>query len=197
MDPDRPRDTKLIGGNAPVLGALCIPTKFLRGSPWTQYKFAMFKLLSSGLLVAKNLVAFHPEGDTELQLFQGIKSAIAECNENVLEKLLEVNSRFEQEQIGTRPRSKLPSEIFLAALAHESEATVYLHHLFRAEVYLPSDCRDELEQWAREEEENLNPLAYWILSAAGDAYHRGPYTHEDADEVRAWLIGDEDEEVQV
>lgn len=165
---------KTIDGARGILNVRCIPNRLLRGSsPWTAEKLNFLKFLRQGwrFLQTDFFLKISP-----MALFDGMASAIAECNAEALTVLLELHfAAFQDES----------SHASLSAAGRVRYAVSFSHPLPLELFHLATRQRNSAELMGlllREGVDSIGDdatLTKWALTARSDG---------DSNKVAEWLL---------
>jgi hypothetical protein len=163
---------KTIDGARGILNIRYIPKRLLRGSPWTPEKIAFLRLIRQGWrFLQKDFVL----KVSPVAIFDGMASAIAECNMEALSVLLELHfAAFQDEASHTnvtaygRVRSAvsfshpIPLELFHLATKQQEHSTELIGLLLREGI---DSIRDDviLTKWALGARRDNNKVGEWLL----------------------------------
>jgi hypothetical protein len=163
---------KTIDGARGILNIRYIPKRLLQGSPWTSEKIAFLRLIRQGWrFLQKDFVL----KVSPLALFDGMASAITECNIEALGVLLELHfAAFQDEAPHTnitnsgRVRSAvsfsdpIPLELFHLATKQQEHSAELIGLLLREGI---DSIRDDviLTKWALGARRDNNKVGEWLL----------------------------------
>lgn len=162
---------KTIDGTRGIFNVRCIPGRLLRGSPWMPEKVAFLKFIRQGwrFLQKDFVLKISPTA-----MFDGMASAIAECNTEALSVLLELHFATFQDE--TSPSSVTASGRLPCSISFSHPLPLELFHLAtrqRRSAELMSlllregigSIHDDaiLTKWALEVRSDDNKVAKWLL----------------------------------
>jgi hypothetical protein len=160
---------KTIYGARGILNIRYIPKRLLHGSPWTPEKIAFLRLIRQGWrFLQKDFVL----KVSPVAIFDGMASAIAECNIEALSVLLELHFAAFQDEASqtdvTAVRSAvsfshpIPLELFHQATRQQEHSTELIGLLLREGI---DSIRDDviLTKWALRARRDNNKVGEWLL----------------------------------
>jgi hypothetical protein len=162
---------KTIHGARGILNVRYIPNRLLRGSPWTPENLAFLKFIRQGwrFLQRDFVLTISP-----VAIFDGMASAIAECNSEALKVLLELHfAAFQDETSYTRRTASgrtwyavsfshpIPLELFHLATRQRDSAEL-MGLLLREGIDSIQDDAT-LTKWALGARSGDNKIAGWLL----------------------------------
>jgi hypothetical protein len=160
---------KTIDGARGILNIRYIPKRLLQGSPWTPEKIAFLRLIRQGWrFLQKDFVL----KVSPVAIFDGMASAIAECNIEALSVLLELHFAAFQDEASqtdvTAVRSAvsfshpIPLELFHQATRQQEHSTELIGLLLREGI---DSIRDDviLTKWALRVRRDNNKVGEWLL----------------------------------
>jgi hypothetical protein len=160
---------KTIDGARGILNVRYIPKRLLQGSPWTPEKIAFLRLIRQGWrFLQKDFVL----KGSPVAVFDGMASAIAECNTEALSVLLELHFAAFQDEASqtnvTAVRSAvsfshpIPLELFHQATKQQEHSTELIGLLLREGI---DSIRDDviLTKWALGARRENNKVGEWLL----------------------------------
>jgi hypothetical protein len=162
---------KTVDGARGILNARYIPNRLLRGSPWTTENLAFLKFIRQGwrFLQKDFVLTISP-----VAIFDGMASAIAECNSEALKVLLELHFAAFQDKTCYTGRTAsgrvwyafsfshpIPLELFHLATRQRDSAEL-IRLLLREGI---DSIRDDaiLTKWALGARARDNKIAGWLL----------------------------------
>ena len=150
----------------PVLAVLMAPHTLLCGSPWTNEKYHLLRILFVAAYKRTRERVNIIDADTQNSLFHGMESAIVDKRADILRFLLKLwamerGSKGSRYTILKPPRTLIRTAMKLGPGASEYLACLFAHH----SINPYGQYEEELTGWALQAKARGDILGDWILEA--------------------------------
>lgn len=143
-----------------VLSVLLIPSKLLRGSPWTTEKYRLLQILFGSIRFAAKPLFRNEEIWDDGAMAQGMQSAIEEQQREILQILIIIAT---YPILGKERRPNVPSEVFSAAFNLGFDGSEYVKMLLDANLNMSGDLEEAATAWALKAKSIGDPVGQRLL----------------------------------